>query len=107
MLLLALIGFFGGLITGIHRAACPCVTRALPVRCPCPRRCSVSCTASEARIVLSGSGTVRHSADGKATLFTVRGTPKSYPLVKTADIDSGTLRVSVSPGVEAFCFTFG
>jgi cytochrome c biogenesis protein CcdA/thiol-disulfide isomerase/thioredoxin len=64
-------------------------------------------TASEVRMVLSGSGTVSYTVDGKSKTFSVSGTPKSYPLITEKDIDSGTLRVSVSPGVEAFSFTFG
>jgi hypothetical protein len=64
-------------------------------------------TANEVRMVLSGSGTVTYTVNGKTKTFTVSGTPKSYPLVTTKDVGSGALRATVSPGVEAFSFTFG
>jgi len=64
-------------------------------------------SASEVRMVLAGSGTVKYTIGGVSKTITVSGTPKSYPLIKAKDAASGTLTVSVSPGVEAFSFTFG
>ncbi|PJJ62437.1 cytochrome c biogenesis protein DipZ [Compostimonas suwonensis] len=64
-------------------------------------------TASEVRMVLSGTGTVTVTVDGSPRRIAVSGTPDSYELVKTAGAASGTLEVKVSPGVEAYSFTFG
>ncbi|MGO4689596.1 cytochrome c biogenesis protein DipZ [Glaciibacter sp. 2TAF33] len=64
-------------------------------------------SAREVRMVLSGSGTVTYSVNGRSTSFPVSGTPNSYPLLSGKNLASGTLKVTVSPGVEAFSFTFG
>ncbi len=64
-------------------------------------------TASEVRIVLAGEGTVEVTHDGTTETVTVTGTPTSYLLAKTDDIESGGLDVKVGSGVEAFSFTFG
>lgn len=64
-------------------------------------------TAREVRMVLSGSGTVTYTVDGKKKSIDVSGTPQSYELLTTSDLESGTLDVNVGPGVEAFSFTFG
>ncbi|MEO6828098.1 MAG: hypothetical protein ABI255_10370 [Microbacteriaceae bacterium] len=64
-------------------------------------------TAQEVRMVLSGSGTVTYRVDGVQHTVNVDGTPKSYRLVKTSDLRSGTLDVSLTHGVQAFSFTFG
>lgn len=68
---------------------------------------SLAYTASEVRMVLSGEGTVTYTIDGKSTTFDVTGTPNSYPILKTDSIGSGQVSVTVSPGVEAYSFTFG
>ena len=64
-------------------------------------------TASEVRMVLAGEGTVEVTHDGTTETVTVTGTPTSYLLAKTNDIESGGLDVKVGSGVEAFSFTFG
>ncbi|WP_334152054.1 hypothetical protein [Microbacterium sp.] len=63
--------------------------------------------AAEARIVLAGAGTVTFTVDGgKKQTTDVTGTPNSYELVKDA-ASSGTIDLSVGPGVEVYSFTFG
>ena len=64
-------------------------------------------TGSEVRMVLGGSGTVTLTADGQEYLVTVSGVPNSYRLLKTMEVETGTLEVTVSPGVEVYSFTFG
>ena len=64
-------------------------------------------SAGEVRMVLAGSGTVRYTAGGVSKTIAVSGTPKSYPLLLAKDAASAFLTVTVSPGVEAFSFTFG
>lgn len=63
--------------------------------------------AAEVRMVLAGEGTVTLAIDGKKTTIDVSGTPNSYRLVKTGDIETGTLEVTLSEGLEAYSFTFG
>ena len=64
-------------------------------------------TANQVRMVLSGTGTVSYLLDGSMKTIKVSGTPRSYELLKTVATKSGTLNVTVSPGVTAFSFTFG
>ncbi|PWC06958.1 cytochrome c biogenesis protein DipZ [Mycetocola zhujimingii] len=64
-------------------------------------------TASEVRMVLAGEGSVTLDVNGKTKVIEVTGTPTSYLLVETSDIETGTLDVKVGAGVEAFSFTFG
>ena len=63
--------------------------------------------ASEVRMVLAGEGTVKLTLNGKTTTIDVSGTPNSYQLLKTKDIEKGTLEVTLSEGLEAYSFTFG
>jgi thiol-disulfide isomerase/thioredoxin len=59
--------------------------------------------AQEVRMVLSGTGTVTFGG----TTVEVSGTPRSYQLVSTRDIRTGSLTATVSAGVQAYSFTFG
>ena len=64
--------------------------------------------AAEVRMVLAGSGTITvRDENGKERTITVDGTPRSYALVDGSDLSSGRLTVEVSPGVQAYSFTFG
>jgi len=64
-------------------------------------------TASEVRMVLAGKGTVTVKVNGKTTTIDVSGTPKSYRLLKTAEVKKGTVQVSLGSGIQAYSFTFG
>ncbi len=64
-------------------------------------------TAREVRMVLAGSGTVSYTVDGKRKTLDVSGTPRSYRLLETEDLEKGTVEVMLGDGVEAFSFTFG
>jgi thiol-disulfide isomerase/thioredoxin len=58
--------------------------------------------------VLGGSGTVGVSVNGTTTrTVTVRGEPKLYQLVDSSTVEQGALSLVVSPGVQAYDFTFG
>lgn len=71
-------------------------------------RIKLNYTASEVRMVLGGTGTVTVKVDGKTQVIRVSGTPNSYSIIPKGDtISKGTLEVTVSPGVEAYSFTFG
>jgi cytochrome c biogenesis protein CcdA/thiol-disulfide isomerase/thioredoxin len=63
--------------------------------------------ASEVRIVAGGTGTVKYTFGGKTYTQVIGGFPNSYQLAKTADIQKGTVNVTVSPGVTLYSFTFG
>ena len=64
-------------------------------------------TASEVRMVLGGEGTVRVFLNGKESELTVTGSPNSYGLIVTDEVERGVLEVELSPGVQAYSFTFG
>lgn len=64
-------------------------------------------TAKEVRMVLAGEGEVTLTRNGKTTTIAVSGTPQSYRLLKTDAIESGSLEVTLSDGLEAYSFTFG
>jgi cytochrome c biogenesis protein CcdA/thiol-disulfide isomerase/thioredoxin len=65
-------------------------------------------TADDVYLVMSGQGSVGVSFNGRhlATL-SVRGIPKLYTLLSGAMLQTGGLALTVSPGVEAYDFTFG
>jgi cytochrome c biogenesis protein CcdA/thiol-disulfide isomerase/thioredoxin len=63
--------------------------------------------AKEVRMVLAGSGTITYEAGGKTRTIDVTGTPNSYQLLSTKDIEAGTVAVTVGKGVQAYSFTFG
>lgn len=63
--------------------------------------------AEQVRMVLSGKGTVTYEHNGQSKTLQVDGTPNSYQLVATDRIEAGVLTVTVSPGVQAYSFTFG
>lgn len=64
--------------------------------------------AAEVRVVLAGEGAVTITrSDGSKDVIDVSGTPRSYELVKSDDVQADLLTVDVDPGVEAYSFTFG
>jgi hypothetical protein len=64
--------------------------------------------AAEVRIVVAGSGDiVVRRDDGSAETIAIDGTPRSYELLKQADIAEGTLELEVPAGIEVYSFTFG
>jgi cytochrome c biogenesis protein CcdA/thiol-disulfide isomerase/thioredoxin len=65
-------------------------------------------TADDVYLVMSGSGTVDVSYDGRhLNTVSVSGIPKLYTLFSSTVLQNGTLTLTVSPGVEAYDFTFG
>lgn len=63
--------------------------------------------AKEVRMVLSGNGTVTYTVGDRTRTIDVTGTPNSYQLLSTQDIQAGTVTVTVGTGVQAYSFTFG
>jgi cytochrome c biogenesis protein CcdA/thiol-disulfide isomerase/thioredoxin len=73
-----------------------------------PARIRLAFRATEARMVLAGEGEVRYRLDGgEEVVIEVSGTPRSYELLRGDDGLAGVIDVEVSPGVEAYSFTFG
>jgi cytochrome c biogenesis protein CcdA/thiol-disulfide isomerase/thioredoxin len=65
-------------------------------------------TADDVYLVMSGEGTVGVSYNGKhLTTVPISGIPKLYTLFSGMVLQTGTLTLSMSPGVEAYDFTFG
>ena len=57
---------------------------------------------------MGGQGTVDVSENGRhLSTVDVSGIPKLYTLVSGSALQSGVLQLSVSPGVQAYDFTFG
>jgi cytochrome c biogenesis protein CcdA/thiol-disulfide isomerase/thioredoxin len=64
--------------------------------------------AKDVYLVLGGSGTVHVSLNGKPTrTVTVAGEPRLYQLVGSPTSEQALLSLAVSPGVQAYDFTFG
>jgi len=65
-------------------------------------------TADDVYLVLSGQGSIGVSFNGRRlTPVHVGGVPTLYTLLSGNELQSGELTLDVSPGVEAYDFTFG
>jgi cytochrome c biogenesis protein CcdA/thiol-disulfide isomerase/thioredoxin len=65
-------------------------------------------TANDVYLVMSGQGSVGVTLDGRPlTTLHVGGVPRLYTLYSSSSPTSGVLTLTVSPGVEAYDFTFG
>jgi cytochrome c biogenesis protein CcdA/thiol-disulfide isomerase/thioredoxin len=59
-------------------------------------------------LVLGGSGTVTVQVDGRTTqTIAVSGVPKLYTLVNDGPYQRSTMTLSLTPGIDAYDFTFG
>ena len=72
-----------------------------------PASIRLNYTAREVRMVLGGEGTVTVTVNGQEREFKVSGTPNSYSIIPMGEAAKGTLEVTLSPGLEAYSFTFG
>jgi cytochrome c biogenesis protein CcdA/thiol-disulfide isomerase/thioredoxin len=71
-------------------------------------RLELSYQADQAYLVLAGQGSVTVRADGRDVgTVAVSGVPKLYPLRSAPGSPRTVLELSVSPGVQAYDFTFG
>jgi thiol-disulfide isomerase/thioredoxin len=65
-------------------------------------------SAKDVYLVLGGTGTVRVNVGGRPTqTVAVTGVPRLYTLVGPGPYQQNLLALSVSPGVQAYDFTFG
>jgi len=63
--------------------------------------------ASKVYLDVGGAGTITATVDGKTTSYPVSGAPNIYTLVDRGDPERSTLTVTLSPGLDAYSFTFG
>ncbi len=69
---------------------------------------SLAFQAKDVYLVLGGTGTIQVSVNGKPTkTVTVSGEPTLYHLVGSTGSEQALLSLAVSPGVQAYDFTFG
>jgi cytochrome c biogenesis protein CcdA/thiol-disulfide isomerase/thioredoxin len=68
----------------------------------------INIDATDVYLVMSGTGTVTATLNGKALPTQhVAGVPTLYTVLSGADTQHGVLQLSFSPGVSAYDFTFG
>ena len=67
----------------------------------------LSFDADDVYLDVGGSGTVTATLDGKTSVYHVSGPPDIYTLVSGASVQSGTVTLTLSPGLSAYSFTFG
>lgn len=63
--------------------------------------------ADDVYLDVGGTGTITATVDGKSTVHPVSGAPDIYTLVSRSSTRSGTLTLTLSPGLSAYSFTFG
>ena len=92
---LVLIGLVGGIITGLS----PCVLPVLPV--------VFLGGGSAGQDAEPGTGTLTVSGDGKSKVIRVAGAPDIYTVATEDPAKDGTVTIGLSPGLQAYSFTFG
>ncbi|HEX3812229.1 MAG TPA: cytochrome c biogenesis protein CcdA [Mycobacteriales bacterium] len=63
--------------------------------------------ADDVYLDVGGAGTVTATVDGKTTSYKISGAPNIYTLVHTKNQERDTVTVTLSPGLQAYSFTFG
>jgi hypothetical protein len=64
-------------------------------------------TAADVYLDVGGTGTITATVNGKTTSYRVSGAPDIYTVAGLAKQQSSTLKVTLSPGLNAYSFTFG
>ncbi len=70
-------------------------------------RLELAFTARHVYLVLGGNGTVKTTVGTRTQTLAVSGIPRLYTLVSSPNIETATLVIDFSPGVDAYDFTFG
>lgn len=70
-------------------------------------RIQLSYTASDIYLDVGGTGTITATVQGKTTIYPVSGAPDIHPLLQRSSLGQGLLTVTLSPGLQAYSFTFG
>ena len=63
--------------------------------------------ADDVYLDVGGTGTVTATVDGKSTVYRVSGAPDIYTVVSGGTPRTGTVTLTLSPGLSAYSFTFG
>jgi cytochrome c biogenesis protein CcdA/thiol-disulfide isomerase/thioredoxin len=63
--------------------------------------------ADDVYLDVGGTGTITATVDGKTTSYPVSGAPNIYTLVNVPTEERSSLKVTLSPGLSAYSFTFG
>ena len=63
--------------------------------------------ASKVYLDVGGTGTLTVSADGTSTVIRVSGAPDIYTVATEQPAGDGTVTIRLSPGLQAYSFTFG
>jgi thiol-disulfide isomerase/thioredoxin len=56
---------------------------------------------------VAGTGTVTATMNGKTTRYTIGGAPNIYTVVTMPTTGSGSVTLQLTPGLQAYSFTFG
>jgi thiol-disulfide isomerase/thioredoxin len=64
-------------------------------------------TAADVYLDIGGTGTITATVNGTTKSYRVSGAPDIYTVVSQQKQESGTLKVTLSPGLSAYSFTFG
>ncbi len=70
-------------------------------------RIELAFTADHVYLVLGGTGTVKATVGSHTQTIDVSGIPRLYTMVSSPDVETDTLVLNISPGVDAYDFTFG
>jgi cytochrome c biogenesis protein CcdA/thiol-disulfide isomerase/thioredoxin len=63
--------------------------------------------AAEIYLDVGGTGTVTANVDGQTTAYPVSGAPNIFTVLHRAGEERGILKLTLSPGLSAYSFTFG
>lgn len=63
--------------------------------------------ADDVYLDVGGTGTVTASLNGKTSVYHVSGAPDIYTVVSGTSVQTGTVTLTLSPGLSAYSFTFG
>ncbi len=63
--------------------------------------------ADDVYLDVGGTGTMTVTVDGKTTTYRVSGAPDIYTVLSRDTEERGTMTISLSPGLNAYSFTFG
>ena len=70
-------------------------------------RIKLAYNASDVYLDVSGTGTVTATVSGKTSTYAVAGAPNIYTVVSQRAPSTGTVTLTLSPGLQAYSFTFG
>lgn len=63
--------------------------------------------ANDIYLDVGGTGTVTATVNGKTTKYRISGAPDIYTVFHSGSQQQGTIKLTLSPGLSAYSFTFG